>query len=384
MRSRIRLLVAALATALIAGVLLTAPAVVAKPTGGDGEPVKVVRFLGEQRLPFGLQFEGTTVGGLSGIDFDPDSGTWYVISDDRSEHGPARFYTASLDFADDLTLEGVTVTGVTTLQQPDGTPFPELGVDPEAIRYDAETGTLLWSSEGERDLEAADGPKLIDPFVRETGTDGAHQDELQLPAHLQMQAEDRGPRQNQALEALTLSADGDEVIAAMEGPLFQDGPAATPENGSINRFTVLDRDSGKPVAQYAYPLDPMPDAPVPPSTTGNNGAVEILAVDDDRYLVMERAFASGVGLSVRIFEIDTSKATNVLGKKSLADQTGYKPVTKRLVANLADVGVTEVGNVEGMTWGPKGTNGERTLVLVSDDNFGQGQIMQFLAFEVNA
>ena len=50
-----------------------------------------LRLIGEARLPHRLQFQGTTVGGLSGIDYDPVDDLYYLISDDGSNFNPARF-----------------------------------------------------------------------------------------------------------------------------------------------------------------------------------------------------------------------------------------------------------------------------------------------------
>jgi hypothetical protein len=41
-----------------------------------------------------------------------------------------------------------------------------------------------------------------------------------------------------------------------------------------------------------------------------------------------------------------------------------------------------LGNLEGMTFGPRLPDGSRTLVFVSDNNFSSGQLTQFLAFKV--
>ena len=46
------------------------------------------------RVSTGATFEGTNVGGLSAITYDPGRDLYYVISDDRSAHNAARFYTA--------------------------------------------------------------------------------------------------------------------------------------------------------------------------------------------------------------------------------------------------------------------------------------------------
>lgn len=40
------------------------------------------------------------------------------------------------------------------------------------------------------------------------------------------------------------------------------------------------------------------------------------------------------------------------------------------------------GGAEGMTWGPTLPNGERTLVLVSDDNFSEDAVTQIVALGI--
>jgi hypothetical protein len=48
---------------------------------------------------------------------------------------------------------------------------------------------------------------------------------------------------------------------------------------------------------------------------------------------------------------------------------------------VTDQGV-KLDNIEGISWGPRLANGNRTLVLVADNNFADNQVTQFLAFEV--
>ena len=57
-------------------------------------------YLGQVDFPNGFLFDKTTVGGLSAISYDPGRQVYYVISDDRSEKNPARFYTVRITFPD--------------------------------------------------------------------------------------------------------------------------------------------------------------------------------------------------------------------------------------------------------------------------------------------
>ena len=54
---------------------------------------------------------------------------------------------------------------------------------------------------------------------------------------------------------------------------------------------------------------------------------------------------------------------------------------KKLLLDMDTLGFTTY-NIEGVTWGPDLPNGHHTLVFVSDDNFLEGQVSQFLLFEV--
>src|ERR1700755_1287518 len=65
-------------------------------------------YLGEFDIPTGLSENGVELGGLSGLDFDPASGHYIAISDDRSEKAPARFYDLDIDVGADG-LHGVKI-----------------------------------------------------------------------------------------------------------------------------------------------------------------------------------------------------------------------------------------------------------------------------------
>jgi hypothetical protein len=53
-------------------------------------------FIGQSVIPTGTQYEGTTVGGLSSITYDATNHSFYIISDDRSQINPARFYKTTI------------------------------------------------------------------------------------------------------------------------------------------------------------------------------------------------------------------------------------------------------------------------------------------------
>jgi hypothetical protein len=337
-----------------------------------------LRLLGHTTLPHKMEFKGTTVGGLSALDHDPVSGLWVALSDDRSELQAARFYTLRVDLREDAL--GVELLDVVTLRQADGHPFPKREtrgevVDPEGLRLLPGGRGLLWSSEGDSGAGQS-------PSVREARIDGSHVRDFEVPALLQFASRPgTGPRDNNTFEGLALSPDARTAWVAMEAALEQDGPVpGVGRPGGPCRFTAFDVASGRAVRQLAYLPDAVPRPPAIPGGFADNGVSEVLMLDAHRMLVLERAFSTGVGISLRLYEIDTRAGSDTLALPRLHDGD-YRAAPKRRVADFAQLGLPRLDNTEGMCWGPRLPNGHRSLVVVSDDNFSARQITQFAAFE---
>ncbi|MDB5826725.1 MAG: hypothetical protein JWQ73_945 [Variovorax sp.] len=320
------------------------------------------------------------MGGLSGVDFDPATSEYLLLSDDRSDLAPVRFYTARWP---DMAAAAPEPVSVVFLQRPgdglwparakaiDGLPVP----DPESLRFRPGTGTVLWSSEG--DVVRGFGPALY-----ESARDGRFLREFALPSMFKADpAKQRGPRDNLGFEGLTLTPDGRHAWLAMENALIEDGPVPTLDAaGGPCRFTQIDLVSGRATRQITYVPDAIPQRPIAPGGYADNGVSEVLMIDAQRMLVLERAYALGTGNSLRLYEIDTSAASDVLTLDTLTP-SNHRPARKTLVADFATLGLSRLDNSEGMCWGPALANGHRTLVVVSDDNFNPLQITQFAAFE---
>ena len=356
-----------------------------RPSASSGITVSSLRFIGEQRLPWRQPFQGTQVGGLSGIDYDAVNDEWVMISDDRSQINPSRYYRAKLAY-DAQSFKSVTITGVATLLQPDGTPYPSreeykrrngMVPDLETIRVDPQDGSIWYGSEGDVELS-------LDPFIRRAVRSGRHEYTLPLPPLFTVSKEHKsGPRNNQSFESLSFTPDGRTLWVSLEGPMYQDGPEPTPARGAVNRITHFTRD-GKVLGQYAYPLEPIPATPGK-GKYADNGISEILSLSERRMLVMER---SGVQANdgsykdyVRLYEIDTEGATDIQHLPTLKD-AAYTLVKKRLVLDIGDLNLPLVDNLEGMAFGPRLANGHASMVLISDDNFSKTQVTQLLLFEL--
>jgi len=352
------------------------------PAATPTAPVTVgdVRVIGSQTVPNDLMVDNTLVGGLSGIDYNAADNSFFIISDDRSDQQPARFYKAEVPVSEDA-IGAVKIDRAVTLLQANGEPYPNVEAggnvpDPESIRIDPRSGNLFYTSEGSQKL-------LIDPFMAVAGTDGQYIAGPKTPDIFHMSADKlTGPRDNLVFEGLSFSVDGSSLWLAMEGPLYQDGPTATADHGATSRISNVDR-AGNLLGQFAYELDPSPG----PTGAGyfGIGVTEILAIDDTRFLTIERASVQGddgvFRNFIKVYEIDTAGATDIKSQQWLTPG-GYTPVSKRLVLDLNATDVTPIDNVEGIAWGPKLENGNASLILVSDNNFSDTQVTQFIALEV--
>lgn len=352
--------------------LVVAGCSTAETTATDNASAGAPRFLGQSRVAHGAPFDGTVVGGLSGISYDAGSGLYYIISDDRSARDPARFYTARIALTDNG-IDRVEFVGTHPLMDSDGKPFaalddsavpPVVPPDPEGIAVDAVRRLLYWSSEGERD-----GHLVRDPSVRIATLDGRYVGEFALPPTLRMSTDHAGPRQNRALEGLTLAPDGRHLWAAMEGPGFEDGDVPTAEAGALTRITRFDVESRTATAQYAYQVDKVTAGP-----DGDNGLTDLVALDVETFLAVERGY--GTHVAARVYRVSIGDADDVLSQTSLS---GARPMTKTLLVDLM-AAVAPLDNIEGITLGPRLPDGRQSLVLVSDDNFSPRQVTQFLAF----
>jgi len=336
-----------------------------------------LELVGEARLPAGVELEGTVVGGLSGLAWDSERDLYLAVSDDKGDHGPARFYTLAVDLSQGrLEAGGVRVVGFTPLRDDVGRPLPPDAVDPEGIAL-APDGSLFLSSEGNRRV-------LTPPHLRRLGRDGRIGDGLPVPAHY-LPGDGVGVRRNAAFEALAVTPDGRTLVAGLEAALVQDGKPASPDAGSPARILLFDLEGMRARAEYLYPVDPLPGPPREAGGFVEGGLSELVALDERRLVTLERGYAEGAGNWARLFEVDLAGATDLTGAASLEqlDPGAVRPVGKRLLLDLGTLG-RPVDNLEGMTLGPRLPDGRRSLILVSDDNFNHGrQVTQFLAFAVD-
>jgi hypothetical protein len=359
------------------------------------------RLVGVRHVPAGTRVGHDAFGGISGMDYDAARRRWWLLSDDRGDLAPPRFFEARLRI-DHAGFRGIDLRRsrhlsppAMTVPGPPTTALPALRerIDGEALRFWAATGELLVASEGDPALGIGHG-------VRRHRLDGRWMGDITLPSALRMSSPanaDTGPRANRSLEGLAFTPDSATLWIALESPLLQDGPVADASAGADLRLTRLSPgppahrpslgDEASPgstedVRQFVYRADAAMEHG--PGESSDNGISEILALDATTLLVLERSGrqdrAGQFRFRTRLYCAEVAEATDVASRPSLQG-TDWQPVRKRLLlefSSLPDGGE----NFEAMAWGPSRGGTGRTLVVASDNNFFPGVPTVFLVFDL--
>jgi hypothetical protein len=224
-----------------------------------------------------------------------------------------------------------------------------------------------------------------------------------------------GRQRNRGFEGLAISPDGARLFALLQDPLADEGsvdPECTmgcspPGRFSRNlRLIAYSTITGESVAQYIYQLESLTgiNARVPnntfrPNAQGVNiGISALTAINDHEFLVLER---DNRGVSIddptgstpvgtkRIYRIDIAGATNVTRISIAGTNTlpaGVVPVAKTLfldlVSDLKAAGSIVPEKIEGLTIGPRLSDGTYELLAMTDNDFSVTQNDSGTQFDV--
>lgn len=197
-----------------------------------------------------------------------------------------------------------------------------------------------------------------------------------------------GREGNRGLEGLAVSPDGRFAFAMLQNGVITDGDSSgsTFARSGYTRILKYDVDSGNVVSQYAYQLA---------STGQGRGISEIVALDDHRFMVIERN-NRGVGVNSalaspdkNIFMIDLNGASDV-SSLDLTSPLGLNitPVTKSSVFIDLDINTIAALNNrspekwEGLAVGPRLNDGSYLLLAGTDNDYSVTQNGSNTQFDV--
>jgi hypothetical protein len=415
------------------------------------------------------------LGGLSALRFDSKKGKVYFLSDDKGAHGSPRIYVYNYSFNQDTSLsltensiiklkkKGQTTSSSSSKQksyknQNGQTVYYSnsrsnqhyFDMDPEGMDFTA-SGNIVITSEANKNSPT----KFISVF----SPTGTYLNNMKIAKDFLGTGKnwnDSGVQNNKSVESLTISPSKNKMYLANEASLKQDFPLNEVEvdcddyskgSSSVKKYygkngkrTCIMRigdvvrivryvKSGttyKEAEQFFYRLEKERD----------NGLVELLAINDNMLLTLERSWDSKKSrLTSRIYAVNLANAEKIVAPVKVvktqpapvkvtnsteeeeddfgdhrgdhsndnsSNQSHYdddeddedllptaKPVEKTLILDLDDIkpalspGFRRLDNFEGMAFGPKLPNGKNSLVLVTDNNFRDSQRTLLILLEID-
>ena len=342
--------------------------------GCKKEATVELRFLDEYVLKDSIQFNNAIIGGLSGVDYVNEN--YYFVVDDAKN---PRFLSAKIDIKKD-TIHSIYFNSVVYLNDSSEIFYKENTLDLESIFVHEVTQEINFVSEGAIKKDKK-------PLVFKTDIKGKFITDFKLPKSFE---NNKNIKHNAAFEGSSKSFDKKGFWVAMEAPLKLDGVAPTfKKTNSPIRITYFSNQTKKATKQYAYQLEH-----ITKPAKGNinlNGVTAILEYKENHFFVIERTYQNGYGSdsnSIRIFDASVVESTSPILAINSLKETEFTPLKKRLLFDFSTIKdqLTQgiIDNIEGITVGSKLSNGNQSLLLVSDDNFQLygTQLNQFILMEI--
>jgi len=185
---------------------------------------------------------------------------------------------------------------------------------------------------------------------------------------------------NRGLEGIAVTPSGDTVVAAMQGPLVQDGRIENNKCLGTRTRWIVHHPSDPKSTELIYSLD-----------NESTGVSEVLAVDEDRFLVLERDSRIGSEAKIKkIYLADTKGASDISAVDSLRSDhlpPDTRIIQKKLLIDLLDPafgmsGADAPEKPEGIAWGPRLPDQRRLLIVCFDNDFEPSKNTLFVAFAV--
>lgn len=293
---------------------------------------------------------------LSGITY-AGGNTFYAVADDAS-NGENGIYPYTIT----LSADGKTVSSATTCTTNNAVKLSGTS-DLEAIAFDPASGNVWVADESKKTI------KEYNP------TTGAIISTLDYPAIMKQNVGNYG------FEALTISGDGLTLWTCNEEALTCDGARSSYSAGTTVRLVKFTRatvrDAWTLAAMYPYTTEKWKYSE-DVSSKARRGVSDLCALPDGSLLVLERdlSFSSPFSgyLSFAVYHVvNPDWATDVSSFVSLSNTT-WNAVSKTSLATGSG-SLFSYGNFEGMCLGPRLSNGNLSVLLISDSGDGYSEPM---------
>jgi len=331
-------------------------------------------------------------GGLSAIDYLGDD-KFLLLADRGAADGavsyPCRFHEVSLKVnSENKSIEFELLKTTMLVSKDGGSLVGSLTAHSADINSNKVSNWTALDPEGMRRLRSGGlvvsdeyGPRVL--MFDETGR---LEREFSIPEHFQLREPESGTHTmgtypNRGLEGVAVTPTGDRIVAVIQSPLIQDAIVEGDKCLGLNCRWILYQANGGVDGEVVYQLDNL-----------KTGVSEVLAIDETKFLVLERDSKDGKDAETkRVYLCDTSGASDVRQIASLPQlnlPSDVKPVSKRLLIDLLDdrfeiAGKKAPEKPEGIAWGEPLADGRRTLWVCCDNDFDPKRTTNFYCFAID-
>ena len=252
-------------------------------------------------------------------------------------------------------------------------------LDPEGVRVSSNGNLFISDEYGPRLIEFLPNGQMVREFemprhltAAKPGDCGATENPLNVS----------GRSCNRGMEGLAISADRKHLFGLIQSPMLQDSyreKMTDYPSGVSCRLPVFET-SGAFCTEYLYPLE-----------NRKNVLNEILAYDEDRFITIERDGKAGAEAQCKkLMLISISDASDIRGVEKLPPNQlpeAIKGVKKKVFIDLLDpkwnlAGQKMPEKIEGLAFGPDFPNGDRLLVVASDNDFIRESPTEIFVFRI--
>lgn len=306
-------------------------------------------------LPSDFKINKKKIGGLSGCSLFEDK--IYFVSDDRGGEGGPRVVIFNFDpIKQEIDFNKSEVIEVKTDSR-------DRILDLEGISVISKDKIFL-SSEGDLNQKPRVNPNLF--WINSKGEKTSS---VEIPDAFLSEIsgqQTKGAQNNLAFEGLTIDPDQKKWAAMLEAPLVQDPGSLKLVESSLesNKFDKI----------YSYPVPTLysSEPTTPPGLVGYFGVSDILFLNPDSFLILERGVRLGAGITFQTQLCEATKGKDLqLGRRcfySMNDDQQLKPL------------IPSGANFEGLCWVNKQ---KKLFITVSDNNFSKSEKTVFILYQLN-
>jgi hypothetical protein len=349
-----------------------------------------LKYVGHFEIPSLQKFSDSTIGALSGLISADEGKTFWAVSGDHGKMGRPRIYQFALELRlrnkkQPFRLKPIKMVELSVNESESAHQSTHSSpkifspvIDLEAISL-LPWGDFLLANTGDLTTKPLALPQILD-----IKNDGGIVREFSLPPAFLPTSDPqqkRGLQGHLTLGGLAAVPDGKTWILAAEGALAQDG-------SGFRRLVAYHSPAAwklAPKEQYAYPIETRNSGKI----DFPRGIADLVFLNSTVFLSVERVMvvtAAGPQFEVEIFQCDLAGATDIssLTQLDISSAATIKPISKKLILRLAHwrKKIGKIENFEGIALGPTLSNGQKTVLLVSDDNFMRNLRTQFLLLSI--